>query len=124
MLESDGVELLLGDRSGDHRRSRSGASEADRKLERVERAVGPGYARMARHVGLGRVELDQGQAIIECRIRLSGILNDLDRSVPYTGDGARIADSDEGRKAVLLPAVPAFGDDLGPNPCGIAQRNG
>ena len=52
MLEADRVELLLGDRAGDHRRGRARARKADRELERVERAMRAGDARVAGNVGL------------------------------------------------------------------------
>ena len=71
MLEADRVELLLGDRAGHHRGGRAGAGEADGDLQRIERAVRAGDARMAGNVGLRRIELDQRQRIIERGVRLA-----------------------------------------------------
>ena len=52
MGEADRVKLLLGDRPGDHRRGRAGAGQADRNLERVERAMRACDGRMARDVAV------------------------------------------------------------------------
>ena len=48
------VELLLGYRTGDHRRGRSRSREPDRDFERIERAMRAGHARAARNVAIGR----------------------------------------------------------------------
>ena len=54
MLEADRIKLLLGDRPGDDGGRRAGSGEPDGDLERIERAMRAGDARMARRVGLRR----------------------------------------------------------------------
>ena len=86
MGEADRVKLFLGDRASDHRRGRAGAGKAHRDLERIERAMRAGDARMAGHVGLGRRDLDQRQAESNARVRLARIVDELDRPVPDARD--------------------------------------
>src|SRR5437763_13870112 len=82
-----------------------------------------GYARMTGNVAVGGGNLDQRQGIIECRVGLARIVDHFDRAVPHGGDRSPVTDRNEGGQAELRPAVPAFGDDFGPDSGGIAERN-
>ena len=86
--------------------------------------MSPGHARMTWDVTLRRVDLDERQAVIECRIGLSRILDKFDGPVPDCSDRSSIPDSDELREAQSLPTVPAFGNHLRPDPGGVAERDG
>ena len=117
------VELLLRHRAGDHRRGRARSGQADRQLERIERAMGAGDAGMAGQVGLGRRDRQDRQADVERAVGLSRIVDRRDRAVPHRGQAARIADRDERRQVEPVAMVPAFADDFGADPGGIAKRN-
>ena len=75
MLEADRVELLFRHWAGDHRRRRPGSRQSDRDFQRIQRAVGAGHARMARDVGLGRVDLDEGQPKVERGVGLARVFD-------------------------------------------------
>ena len=109
MLEADGVELLLGHRAGDDCGGRAGARKPDGELQRIERAMRAGDARMPRHVRLGRSETwIRGSAYVERRVRLPRIIDDLDRAVPDGGDRAAVPDSDERRQSELGRGDPSI----------------
>ncbi len=113
VLEADRIELLLGDRPGDDGDRGPRPGEPDRELERIERTMGAGHARMAGQVRLGGGELNERQSDIERGIRLAGVGDGLDRPIPDRRDGPRIADGDERRQVERRAVVPAFGDDFG-----------
>jgi hypothetical protein len=123
MGEADRIELLLGHRTGDYGGGRAGTRQADRKFERIERAMRSGDAGMAGHRVFRRKQLEQGQADVERRIGFVRIGDDLDRPVPYGLDRAGVADRDERRQGERGPVIPAFSQDLGPDSGGIAERN-
>ena len=78
-------------------------------------------ARMAGAVWLSRSKVDERKRVIESGIRLTRIVDDLERPVPDGGNGLPIADRDEGRKSELIAVVPALRDDFRPNPGRVAQ---
>ncbi len=96
--EADRVELFLGDRPGDHRRDRSRSSEADGEFEAVERAMRPGYARMAGQVRRSGGNLQQRQAEVEGRVTLARIVDHGDRPVPHGSERMAVANRDERRQ--------------------------
>ena len=126
MLEADRVELFLGHRAGDHRRSRARAGQPDRDLERSRasnarrrRSGWPGL------IGLRGCKLDAAagrdrtprRPVAGRRPSRSG------RPTPPRSSADR-----RSRRTAASPnsraIVPAFGDDFGPDPGGIAERNG
>jgi hypothetical protein len=76
---------------------------------------------VSRDIRRGRIELDQGQAVIERSIRLARIFDDFDRAVPHGGHASRVADRHEWREPKRLPIVPAFGNHFRPNTGRIAE---
>ena len=78
---------------------------------------------MTRHIAFEDRDLDERKRIIEGGVRLARVLDNLDRPVPHGGDGAAVADRNDRRKAELLAMIPAFGDDFGADPGGIAKRD-
>ena len=81
-------------------------------------------ARMTGHVGLRRTQLDERQPIVERRIGLARVVDQLDRAIPHRGDRARVANRNECRQSEIRAIVPAFRDDFRSDPGGIAKRNG
>src|SRR4051794_25305437 len=112
MLEADRIELLLRDRTGHNGGCGARAGKTHRNLESIEGAMCAGDAWMAWHIRLRGVELDERQSEVERRVRLPGVVDQLDRPVPDCRNGARVADDDERRQAELVSRVPALGDNF------------
>ena len=124
MGEADRIELRLGDRPGDERRGGAGAGQPDRELERVERVARAVAGRAGRATSVASATLMHRQRAVEATDRLGRIVDDRDRPVPDRLDRRRAADREEGRQGFGAPPLPALGDDLGPDPRRVAQRDG
>ena len=79
--------------------------------------------RMTGHVAVGGGHLNQWKRIVERRIGLARIVDDLDRAVPHGVNGMTVADGHERRKPELLAMIPALGDHLRANAGRIADRD-
>ena len=121
--EADRVQLFLADRAGHYRACRPRPGEAHGEFERVERHVRPRQARAPRDGGLKPRNGDQRQADVERAIGLARVVDGRDRPVPHRSDRPRIAHRDERGDPERGAVVPAFGDDLGPDPRRIPERH-
>ena len=123
VAETDSIKLLLADGSGDHGRHRAGPRETNRQLEAVERTMGSGDRGAAGNAAFGSRNCEQREAIIERGIDVSRIVYYRKFAVPDLGEGSRIPDRNERWEAQPVAGIPAFGNDLGTDPGGIAKRD-
>ena len=78
---------------------------------------------VSRQITVRRGDLDDRKSVVEDCIDLAGIVDEFDRTIPDMPDRARIADRSERREIERRPAIPAFRDDFGSDPGGVAERN-
>ena len=78
---------------------------------------------MARPVAINHRNLNERKRIVERRVSFAGVVDHFDRPVPDSRNRPAVTDRDEWRKPKLVAVVPTFGDDLGADSGGIAQRN-
>jgi hypothetical protein len=79
---------------------------------------------MAGEIVFSCSDLNDRQSIIENRIGLLRIVDQLDGAVPDFCDRSRVTDRGKRRQVVSLAAVPALGDDFGADTRGVTERNG
>jgi hypothetical protein len=117
------AELDLGDRRGHQRASRAGVGQADRQLQRVERAARAGEVGLAKHDLAGIVDLDQRQGKGEAAGRIGRGRDAFDRAAPDRFDRALIAHREEGQETMLDPGFPGLGHHFRADPGRIPQCN-
>ncbi len=124
MGEADAVKLLLRHRRGDDAARRPRPGQADGRLQRLERGAGALCGRLARRDRPGMGDLKAGQGGYKGVDRLFRAVDDADWPTPDGAQGSGIAHREKGRQAAHVAHHPAFGDDLWPDPGGVAQRYG
>ena len=125
MDEADRVELGLGDGAGDEARGGAGAGQADGEFERVERVAGAFEVGPPGHdLGVGLDPQDR-QRRRRTRRPPRGDRRSIAIGPSQTALTAETLPTAK-KGGTLVPAapLPAFRDDLRPDPRRIAQRDG